>query len=224
MAKKVRIALDAMGGDFGPSVVVPGGARTGPSSGHVLCSSARDADQKAARASETRGGIGSPSYDRRRKNDDKPSQALRSGRRGSSMWLAIEAVKKGEADVAVSAGNTGALMAMSRIGLRLLPGIERPAIAAIWPTVRGESVVLDVGATIGGDAEHRRPGDHGQAMARVLFDLDRPTVGLLKSAPRRSRAARKSEAAEAAAQAGLPELELSGIRRGRRHRQGRGPT
>ena len=66
------------------------------------------------------------------------------------MWLAIEAVKKGEADVAVSAGNTGALMAMSKFYLKTMAGIERPAIAAIWPTLRGESVVLDLGAT------HRR--------------------------------------------------------------------
>ena len=63
------------------------------------------------------------------------------------MWLAIEAVKKGEADVAVSAGNTGALMAMAKICLRTMTGVERPAIACRWPTLRGESIVLDVGAT-----------------------------------------------------------------------------
>jgi glycerol-3-phosphate acyltransferase PlsX len=68
------------------------------------------------------------------------------------MWLAIEAVKKGEADVAVSAGNTGALMAMARCACRMMPGIDRPAIAAMWPTMRGESIVLDVGASIGADA------------------------------------------------------------------------
>src|SRR5207302_8114730 len=79
---------------------------------------------------------------------DKPSQALRRGRKTSSMWLAIEAVKKGEAEVAVSAGNTGALMAMARFCLRTLPGIDRPAIAAVWPTARGDSIVLDLGATI----------------------------------------------------------------------------
>jgi glycerol-3-phosphate acyltransferase PlsX len=112
--------------------------------------------------------------------DDKPSQALRYGRWKSSMWLAIDAVKKGEADVVVSAGNTGALMAMARFNLKMKEGIERPAIAALWPTLKGESVVLDVGASIGADeADLINLAVMGGAMARVLFDIDRPTVGLL---------------------------------------------
>ena len=112
--------------------------------------------------------------------DDKPSQALRHGRWKSSMWRAIEAVKAGEADACISAGNTGALMAMSKFCLRPMPGVERPAISAIWPTTRGESIVLDVGANIGADA--LQIVDYailGSAMARALFALDRPTVGLL---------------------------------------------
>jgi len=112
--------------------------------------------------------------------DDKPSQALRAGRGKSSMWLAIDAVKKGEADVVVSAGNTGALMAMSRFNLKMIEGIERPAIAGLWPTLKGESVVLDVGASIGADEQHLiNLAAMGSAMARVLFDIERPTVGLL---------------------------------------------
>jgi glycerol-3-phosphate acyltransferase PlsX len=111
---------------------------------------------------------------------DKPSQALRRGRWKSSMWLTLDAVKKGEADVAVSAGNTGALMAMSRFALHMLPGIERPAIACLWPTLKGESVVLDVGASIGADEAHLiNLAAMGSSMARVLFDIERPTVGLL---------------------------------------------
>jgi glycerol-3-phosphate acyltransferase PlsX len=114
------------------------------------------------------------------KMDAKPSQALRQGRWKSSMWLAIDAVKKGEADVAVSAGNTGALMAMAKFHLKMLPGIERPAIAARWPTLRGDSIVLDLGATIGADARHLVDlAVMGSAMARVLFTLEKPTVGLL---------------------------------------------
>jgi glycerol-3-phosphate acyltransferase PlsX len=112
--------------------------------------------------------------------EDKPSQALRYGRWKSSMWLAIDAVKKGDADMAVSGGNTGALMAMSKFNLKMLPGIDRPAIAALWPTLRGESVVLDVGASIGADAEHLVDlAVMGAAMAQILFGLERPTVGLL---------------------------------------------
>jgi glycerol-3-phosphate acyltransferase PlsX len=112
--------------------------------------------------------------------DDKPSQALRQGRLKSSMWRAIQTVRDGEADVCVSAGNTGALMAMSKFCLRMVPGVERPALVAIWPTTRGESLVLDVGATIGADA--RQLVDFailGAAMARSIFGTDRPTVGLL---------------------------------------------
>jgi glycerol-3-phosphate acyltransferase PlsX len=112
--------------------------------------------------------------------DDKPSQALRQGRWKSSMWRAIESIKKGEADVAVSAGNTGALMAMSKFCLRTMAHVDRPAIAAIWPTTRGESIVLDVGATIGADARHLVDlAIMGSAMARIVFDIERPTVGLL---------------------------------------------
>ena len=112
--------------------------------------------------------------------DDKPSQALRSGRHKSSMWLAIDAVKKGEADVVVSAGNTGALMAMARFNLKMIEGIERPALAGLWPTLKGESVVLDVGASIGADENHLiNLAAMGSAMARVLFDIEWPTVGLL---------------------------------------------
>jgi len=112
--------------------------------------------------------------------DDKPSQALRHGRGKSSMWQAIDAVKNGKADACISAGNTGALMAMSKFCLRTMATIDRPAIAAIWPTTRGESVVLDVGATIGADAHQLVDfAILGSAMARALFGMERPTVGLL---------------------------------------------
>ncbi|KIZ47960.1 MULTISPECIES: phosphate acyltransferase PlsX [Rhodopseudomonas] len=183
MPQKVRIALDAMGGDVGASVVVPGAAISlsrHPDTEFLLFGDSavintqldlHPALKKVSRVIHTDVSVSM---------DDKPSQALRRGRKVSSMWLAIEAVKKGEADVAVSAGNTGALMAMARFCLRMLPGIDRPAIAAVWPTIRGDSVVLDLGATIGGDAQHLKAlAVMGSAMASVLFDLERPTVGLL---------------------------------------------
>jgi glycerol-3-phosphate acyltransferase PlsX len=96
------------------------------------------------------------------------------------MWLALDAVKKGAAHAAVSAGNTGALMAMAKFELKMMHGIERPAIAAVWPTLKGECIVLDLGASIGADAAHLiNLAAMGSAMARVLFSLDRPKVGLL---------------------------------------------
>ncbi|WIY54001.1 phosphate acyltransferase PlsX [Devosia sp. YIM 151766] len=112
--------------------------------------------------------------------DEKPSQALRKGKGTSSMWMAIEAVKNREADVAISGGNTGALMAMATFCLRPMDGISRPGIAAIWPTQRSDIIVLDMGATIGADSQQLV--DYailGSALARSLFDSDSPSVGLL---------------------------------------------
>src|SRR5689334_9596505 len=183
MPGSVRIALDAMGGDHGPSVVVPGAALSlerHPDSEFLLFGDEAavgpllDAHPKLkarSRLVHTTVAISMSA---------KPSQALRYGRWKSSMWLALDAVKKHEADVAVSAGNTGALMAMSRFSLKMLAGIERPAIAGLWPTLKGESIVLDIGASIGADAHHLvNLAVMGSAMARVLFDIEKPTVGLL---------------------------------------------
>ena len=112
--------------------------------------------------------------------DEKPSQALRRGRRHSSMWMSIEAVKKGEADVCISAGNTGALMAMAKLCLRTVADVDRPAIAALWPTVRRDSIVLDVGANVGADAHQLVDyAVMGGAMARALFSKERPRIALL---------------------------------------------
>jgi glycerol-3-phosphate acyltransferase PlsX len=183
MPKKVRIALDAMGGDHGPAVVIPGAeialARH-PDSEFILFGDRAKIDPLLTAHPRLRDACRVVHTDVAVRMDDKPSQALRSGRWKSSMWLAIDAVKKGEADAAVSAGNTGALMAMAKFNLKTLPGIERPAIAALWPTIRGESVVLDLGASIGADAEHLVDmAVMGSAMARVLLGVERPTVGLL---------------------------------------------
>ena len=96
------------------------------------------------------------------------------------MWNAIESVAKREADVAVSSGNTGAMMAISMFRLGVIEGIQRPAIAVIWPTMRGQSVVLDVGANAGCDASQLVDfAVMGEAFARAIFGIDRPTVGLL---------------------------------------------
>jgi phosphate acyltransferase len=183
MPDKVRIALDAMGGDHGPPVVVAGAElalRRHPESEFLFFGNselvaplvdARPRLKAASQVIHTEVAV---------RMDAKPSQALRYGRWKSSMWLAIEAVKKRSADIAVSGGNTGALMAMAKFELKMLPGIDRPAIAALWPTIRGESIVLDLGASIGADAEHLVDlAVMGAATARILFGLARPTVGLL---------------------------------------------
>src|SRR5207302_6905619 len=178
MPSKVRIAVDAMGGDAGASVVVPGVAislRRHPDTEFLLFGNRAVIEPELDRLPALKAVSRVVHTDVAVRMEDKPSQALRRGRKTSSMWLAIDAVKRGEADAAVSAGNTGALMAMARFNLRTMEGIDRPAIAAVWPTLRGESVVLDVGASIGGDARHLATlAVLGSAMARVLFDLERP--------------------------------------------------
>jgi glycerol-3-phosphate acyltransferase PlsX len=183
MPHKVRIALDAMGGDHGAAVVVPGAELSlsrHPDIEFLLFGDRADVEPLVAARPQLKAASSLVHTDVVVQMHDKPSQALRKGRRRSSMWLAVDAVKKGEADVAVSAGNTGALMAMAKIDLRTMAGIERPAIAAIWPTLRGRSIVLDLGASIGADAGNLVDmAAMGSAMAAVLFGLDRPTVGLL---------------------------------------------
>jgi len=183
MSQTVRIALDAMGGDHGPAVVVAGAELAlahRPDSKFLFFGQTEQVTPLLAKHPALQAVSRLVHADIAVRMEDKPSQALRSGRRRSSMWLAIDAVKKKEADMVVSAGNTGALMAMSKFELKMLPGIERPAIAALWPTLRGESIVLDVGASIGADAEHLVDlAVMGAATARILLGLKRPTVGLL---------------------------------------------
>ena len=216
MPQKVRIALDAMGGDFGASVVVPGAAISlsrHPDSEYLLFGDRALIDPELEKYPALKAVSRVIHTDVAVSMHDKPSQALRRGRKNSSMWLAIEAVKKGEADVAVSAGNTGALAAMARFCLRMLPGIDRPALAAIWPTARGDSVVLDLGATIGGDAHHLMAlAVMGSAMASVLFDLERPTVGLLNIGVEEIKGREEiREAAELLRAMNLPQLDYIGF-------------
>jgi len=183
MPDTARIALDAMGGDHGPSVVLPGAdisLTRHPDIEFRLYGDRAVMEPIVDGLPRLKANAKLVHTDVSIRMDDKPSQALRRGRWKSSMWLAIDAVKKCEADVSISAGNTGALMAMARFNLKTIKGIERPAIAALWPTLKGESVVLDVGASIGADEEHLiNLAAMGSAMARVLFDIERPTVGLL---------------------------------------------
>ena len=226
MSQTVRIALDAMGGDHGPAVVVAGAELAlvrHPESEFLFFGNdalvapliaEHRALQSASRIVHAELAV---------RMEDKPSQALRYGRRKSSMWLAIDAVKKKEADVVVSAGNTGALMAMSKFDLKMLAGIDRPAIAALWPTLRGESVVLDVGASIGADAAHLVDlAVMGAATARILLGHERPTVGLLNIGVEEVKGLEQvREAGRILREKQMPELDYVGFVEGDDIGQGR---
>jgi len=111
--------------------------------------------------------------------DEAPASALR-GKRESSMRIAIDALKIQDAQACVSAGNTGALMAISRFVLKMLPGIDRPAIASFLPTLRGHTCVLDLGANVDCSADHLLQfGVMGSSLVSAVDDIDRPSVGLL---------------------------------------------
>ena len=179
----VKISIDAMGGDIGPEVCIAGAAIAldrEPDIQYVIYGQESVCGPILDRYPKLKAKAAFRHCEVAIRMDEKPSQALRRGRYTSSMWKAIEAVKLKEADVAVSAGNTGALMAMSKFCLRTMANVERPAIAGIWPTKRGESIVLDIGATIGADSQQLLDYSiMGGAMARALFELKRPSVGLL---------------------------------------------
>lgn len=182
VVRELILSLDAMGGDSGPAAAVAGAAIARRRHPHVrfllhgdegILKPLLARHRVLAKCAEIRHAPGVVHM------SEKPSQALRRGR-NSSMWHAVEAVAKREAAVAVSAGNTGALMAISMFRLGVIEGIQRPAIAVIWPTMRGQSIVLDVGANAGCDASQLVDfAVMGEAFARAIFGIDRPTVGLL---------------------------------------------
>jgi glycerol-3-phosphate acyltransferase PlsX len=183
MSETITISVDAMGGDNAPRAPLHGAKlllRERPDARFIFHGREEALKPLMAEFPE----LGAVSEIRHSETvitmDDKPSQALRKGRGNSSMWAAIQSVKDGEAAVAISGGNTGALMAMATFCLRTMEGISRPAISAIWPTLRSDIIVLDVGATIGADAQQLVDFSIlGAALARAVFDIESPTVGLL---------------------------------------------
>ena len=185
LSSQTLISLDAMGGDHGPSVVVAGvkayRARYGGEQIHFVL----HGDEAAIRAEMDKNGLTDAvctikHTDKVIAMDEKPAQAMRRGK-GSSMWNAIESVKTGEAKAVVSAGNTGALMAISKLQLRMASsGLERPAIVASWPTLRGTTAVLDVGANIGSDSKQLVEfAIMGEAFQSAVHGIEKPTVGVL---------------------------------------------
>lgn len=183
-AKRLKpvIALDAMGGDIGPAVVVAGAELARElypelrfriyGQEPLIRAALQTAPRVAAEAEviHVEGVV---------LGSDKPSQAIRRAKT-TSMGLAIEAVKAGEASACVSAGNTGALMAMSKLALRTMEGIDRPALVALMPTLKSDSVVLDLGANTDCDAENLvQFAVMGAAFARTVLALERPKVAFL---------------------------------------------
>ena len=182
MARELIVSIDAMGGDAGPGIVVTALLRTmqrHPGVHFLLAGDEKILGALLSRHPRLKDRVTIRHAPDRVAMEDKPSHVLRRGRQ-TSMWRAIEAVKNKEADVAVSAGNTGALMAMAMFQLGIIEGISRPAIATIWPTMRGQSVVLDVGANVTATAEQLVDfAVMGEAFAHAIFGLEKPSVGLL---------------------------------------------
>lgn len=176
------IALDCMGGDFGPDVIVPGAAKALEQiSGAKFLLFGDEA--KIVPVLEKHAVLKAVSTvvhtEKKILSSDKPSTAIRNSK-DTSMRLAIEAVKEGRADSVVSAGNTGALMALSKMILKTLPGIDRPAIASVMPTMSGSTVMLDLGANLECDADVLvQFALLGAVYSRVVQGIQNPTVGLL---------------------------------------------
>jgi len=182
VARELTVSVDAMGGDAGPGIVITALLRSiqrHPEVRFLLAGDESVLNGLLARHPRLKDRIQVRHAPDRVAMEDKPSHVLRRGRE-TSMWRAIEAVKNKDAEVAVSAGNTGALMAMSMYQLGVIEGISRPAIASIWPTLRGQSVVLDCGANVSATAEQLVDfAVMGEAFAHAILGLDKPSVGLL---------------------------------------------
>jgi phosphate acyltransferase len=179
---RVILSVDAMGGDSAPGVVIDGlklFLAAQPDVGILLHGDSAVLKPLLAADSISTARCEVIHTTDKIASDMKPSQALRRGK-GTSMWNAIEAVKDARAGAAVSAGNTGALMALSMLALRKLEGVHRPAMTALWPTLRGRSVVLDVGANVDADAVQLVTfAIMGEAYARAALQIERPSIGLL---------------------------------------------
>ncbi len=182
MTGSLNIALDAMGGDNAPEVVVRGAniaRQRFPNVRFLFFGDEGRVKPLIARHKALAKASSLQHTDKLVAADERPSTALRAGR-NSSMRLAIDAVQAKEAAGVVSAGNTGALMAMSKFVFKTLPGIDRPAIASFYPTLRGESVMLDLGANLVCDADNLvQFAIMGNVFARTVLGIHRPTVGLL---------------------------------------------
>ena len=179
----VRVAIDCMGGDHGANVTVPAALSVlrGDPGMSLLLVGRQDAIERelARHASIADGRVSVRHASQEVEMDEAPASAMR-GKKDSSMRVAINLVERGEAAACVSAGNTGALMAISRFVLGMLPGIDRPAIATILPTLKGHTYILDLGANVNCEPEHLLQfGLMCSELVRSVEGKPRPTVGLL---------------------------------------------
>lgn len=181
MSRNITIALDAMGGDHGPSVIVPAAVDFLASDDHceLVLVGREDVLREHLPAGRMPTGLSIHHASQEVAMDELPSRALR-GKKDSSMRVAINLVKEGRADACVSAGNTGALMATARFVLKTLPHIDRPAIITALPAINGRTWVLDLGANVDCEAEHLYQfAVMGSELVSAVENLDAPTVGLL---------------------------------------------
>jgi phosphate acyltransferase len=183
MSRKVTIALDAMGGDRGPESVVPAALAVlerDDSVNLTLVGLPAVLEDAKRRANDSYGNrLGFRAASEVVAMDEPPADALRR-KKDSSLRVAIELVKNGEADACVSSGNTGALMATARYVLKTLPGIDRPAIISAVPGVNGPTYMLDLGANVGCTSQHLLQfALMGSVVAGDMLDIARPRVGLL---------------------------------------------
>lgn len=182
--RRIVISVDAMGGDRGPAAVVAGlslSAAAHPDVDFILHGNDAELTRLVDREAPLKGRVTIRHAERVVSMQDKPSHVMRHGD-GTSMWSCIDSIKQGEASVAVSCGNTGALMAIAMLRLRRLPGINRPAIASLWPSRNpgGFNVMLDMGADVKAEAvDLLQFAMMGASYARNGLGLTRPRVGLL---------------------------------------------
>ncbi len=179
----ITVAIDCMGGDHGPQVTVP--AAAGFAASHREAEIILVGRQPAIEAELAK--LGATARERMRVRhadevvlmDESPAAALK-GKKNSSMRIAVDLVKSGEAQACVSAGNTGALMAISRFVLKTLPGIDRPAILSVLPNMKGSTYMLDLGANVDCGPEHLLQfAIMGATLVSAVEHKERPSVGLL---------------------------------------------
>jgi glycerol-3-phosphate acyltransferase PlsX len=183
MAELATIAIDAMGGDFGPDVIVPAAAQVVKKRRNVHIILVGDQDKIQASATQHGVAINDRIVIRHASEvvemHDEPGMAIRK-KKDSSMRVAINLVNEGLAQAVVSAGNTGALMAIAKFVLKTLPGIDRPAISTTIPSITGHTHMLDLGANVDCTAEHLfQFAVMGSVLAEAIDNVERPRVGLL---------------------------------------------